>query len=90
MDMNSFVWVSEKQIGALGGARFSFSATLPIANNSLSSDTAGALSGGGGFADSMRRTGSALSVGNTYVLPLTPRAIWCLTVSSMDLSRRRS
>ena len=52
MDMNSFVWVSEKQIGALGGARFSLSATLPIANNSLTSDTQGALSGGGGFADS--------------------------------------
>ena len=52
MDMNSFVWVSEKQIGALGGARFSSSATLPIANNSLTSDTKGALSGGGGFADS--------------------------------------
>lgn len=52
MDMNSFVWVSGKQIEALGGARFSCSATLPIANNSLSSDAEGALSGGGGFADS--------------------------------------
>jgi hypothetical protein len=52
MDMNSFVWVSKKQIGILGGARFSVSATLPIANNSLTSDTEGALSGGGGFADS--------------------------------------
>jgi hypothetical protein len=52
MDMNSFVWVSEKQIGTLGGARFSMSATLPIANNSLTSDAQGALSGGGGFADS--------------------------------------
>jgi len=52
MLMNSFVWVSEKQMGALGGARFSSSATLPIANNSLSSDIKGALSGGGGFADS--------------------------------------
>ena len=41
MDMNSFVWVSERQIEMLGGARFSFSATLPIANNSLTSDTAG-------------------------------------------------
>jgi hypothetical protein len=46
------VWVSGKQIETLGGARFSFSATLPIANNSLSSDSEGALSGGGGFADS--------------------------------------
>jgi hypothetical protein len=52
MDMNSFVWVSEKQIGTLGGARLSMSATLPIANNSLTSDVQGALSGGGGFADS--------------------------------------
>ena len=52
MDMNSFVWVSGKRIGALGGAKFSSSATLPIANNSLSSDAEGALSGGGGFADS--------------------------------------
>lgn len=52
MDMNSFVWVSKKQIKMLGGARLSVSATLPIANNSLTSDVEGALSGGGGFADS--------------------------------------
>ena len=52
MDMNSFVWVSKKEIGALGLAVFSASATLPIANNSLTSDVNGALSGGGGFADS--------------------------------------
>jgi hypothetical protein len=52
MDMNSFVWVSKKQIEILGGATFSLSATLPIANNSLTSDAEGALSGGGGFADS--------------------------------------
>jgi hypothetical protein len=52
MDMNSFVWVGGNRIAALGGARFSFSATLPIANNSLTSDTKGARSGGGGFADS--------------------------------------
>jgi hypothetical protein len=52
MDMNSFVWVSKKEIGLLGGAVFSASATLPIANNSLTSDVHGALSGGGGFADS--------------------------------------
>jgi hypothetical protein len=50
MDMNSFVWVSKKEI--LGGARFSLSATLPVANNSLTSDAVGAISGGGGFADS--------------------------------------
>ena len=29
MDMNSFVWASRKEI--LGGARYSISATLPIA-----------------------------------------------------------
>ncbi len=52
MDMNSFVWVSKKEIAFLGGAVFSASATLPIANNSLTSDVNGALSGGGGFADS--------------------------------------
>jgi hypothetical protein len=50
MDMNSFVWVSKKKI--LGGAKFSMSATLPIAKNSLTSDVVGAISGGGGFADS--------------------------------------
>jgi hypothetical protein len=50
MDMNSFIWVSRKEI--LGGAKFSLSATLPIANNSLTSDTVGAISCGGGFADS--------------------------------------
>ena len=52
MDMNSFIWVSKKEIGLLGGAVLSASATLPIANNSLTSDVNGALSGGGGFADS--------------------------------------
>jgi len=52
MDMNSFVWVSKKQIDLLRGAVFSASATLPIANNSLTSDVHGPLSGGGGFADS--------------------------------------
>jgi hypothetical protein len=50
MDLNSFVWVSKREI--LGGAKFSMSATLPVANNSLSSDVVGAISGGGGFADS--------------------------------------
>jgi hypothetical protein len=52
MDMNSFVWVSNKEISLLGGVVFSASATLPIANNSLTSDVQGTLSGGGGFADS--------------------------------------
>jgi hypothetical protein len=52
MDMNSFVWVRKRGLGRLGGAKFSFSATLPVANNSLTSDIHGSLSGGGGFADS--------------------------------------
>ena len=51
MDMNTFAWVSEP-IGPLGGAKFSLAATIPIANNSLASDVAGSLSGGGGLADS--------------------------------------
>ena len=50
MDMNSFIWVSKRKL--LGGAKFSMSATLPIANNSLSSDSSGPVSGGSGFADS--------------------------------------
>jgi hypothetical protein len=50
LDMNSFIWVTSRTI--LGGARFSLSATLPIANNSLTSDEAGGLGGGGGFGDS--------------------------------------
>lgn len=50
MDMNSVVWVSGKKI--LGGARYSASVTIPIANNSLASDSAGAIGGGGGLADS--------------------------------------
>src|SRR5215204_5225255 len=50
MDMNGFVWASARQV--LGGARMAASATLPIANNSLASDAAGSISGGGGFADS--------------------------------------
>jgi len=52
MDLNSFAWVSKGTIGLLGGAVFSASATLPVANNSLTSDLVGPLSGGGGFADS--------------------------------------
>jgi hypothetical protein len=50
MDMNSLIWVSGREI--LGGAKFSMSATLPVANNSLTSDITGRISGGGGFADS--------------------------------------
>jgi hypothetical protein len=52
MDMNSFVWVSKKTIKILGDAKFSLSATLPIANNSLTSAVQGPIGGGGGFADS--------------------------------------
>jgi hypothetical protein len=51
LDMNTFVWASSEQIAALGGARFSSAATIPIANNSLSSSTQGAISGGGGLGD---------------------------------------
>lgn len=50
LDMNSFVWVSNKEI--LGGARFSMSATLPIAKNSLTNDATGPISGNSGFGDS--------------------------------------
>lgn len=49
LDMNSIIWVSKKEI--LGGAKFSISATLPIAKNSLTNDTTGPVSGGGGFGD---------------------------------------
>lgn len=52
MDMNSIIWVSNSKIPALGGAVYSCVATLPIANNSLTSDEDGPISGGGGFADS--------------------------------------
>jgi hypothetical protein len=51
MDMNTFAWVSEP-LERLGGAKYSIAATIPIANNSLASDVAGSLSGGGGLADS--------------------------------------
>lgn len=57
MDMNSFVWVSKNKIRLLGNPVFSASATLPIANNSLTSDIQGAISGGGGFADSFYQPG---------------------------------
>lgn len=50
MDMNSLIWVSKREI--LGGGKFSMSATLPVAKHSLTSDAVGAISGGGGFADS--------------------------------------
>ena len=50
MDMNTIAWVAKKRV--LGEAKFSMAATIPIANNSLSSDLNGAISGGGGLADS--------------------------------------
>ena len=50
MDMNSLAWVSGEKI--LGGAKFSVTATFPLARNSLTSDFTGPVSGGGGFADS--------------------------------------
>jgi len=52
MDMNSVVWVSKWKLDILGGPVFSMSATIPIANNSLTSDIEGGISGGGGLADS--------------------------------------
>jgi len=52
MDMNSLVWVGGGKIDFLGGPLFSVSATIPIANNSLTSDIEGGISGGGGLADS--------------------------------------
>lgn len=52
MDMNSLVWVSQQKIDAIGGPLFSMSATIPVANNSLTSDVKGGISGGGGLADS--------------------------------------
>jgi len=50
MDMNTLVWVSAKKY--LGDAKFSMSATIPFANNSLESTIAGHISGGEGLADS--------------------------------------
>ena len=50
MDMNTLTWVSQQKLP--GGAAFSAAATLPFAKNNLTSDIAGRVSGGGGFADS--------------------------------------
>lgn len=49
LDMNTIGWVSKKTF--LGGAKFSMTATLPLAKNSLTSDVTGPVSGGGGFGD---------------------------------------
>ena len=50
MDLNTIAWASRKPL--LLGARVAVVASLPIANNSLTSDVLGPQSGGGGFADS--------------------------------------
>jgi hypothetical protein len=52
MDLNTLVWVSDKKLWFLGDAVPSASATLPVANNSLTSSAQGEISGGGGLADS--------------------------------------
>ena len=49
LDMNSIVWVSKKEL--LGGAKFSMSATFPIARNSLTNDATGPVSGASGLGD---------------------------------------
>jgi hypothetical protein len=49
MDMNSFIWASRRTIV---GARYSATATIPLARNSLTSDVHGRISGGSGLADS--------------------------------------
>jgi hypothetical protein len=51
LDMNTVLWAGSQEIAALGNARFSLAATIPIANNSLSSSTQGAISAGGGLGD---------------------------------------
>lgn len=51
LDMNTVLWASSQEIAGLGNARFSSAATIPIANNSLSSSTQGAIGGGGGMGD---------------------------------------
>jgi hypothetical protein len=48
MDLNSIAWISDWTIL---GAVYSASATLPIATNSLTSETYGTISGGTGLAD---------------------------------------
>jgi hypothetical protein len=49
--MNGFVWTSDRPLTALGDARFSTGVTVPLANNALSSDTKGEISGGAGLGD---------------------------------------
>ncbi|HEY6563097.1 MAG TPA: transporter, partial [Pirellulaceae bacterium] len=50
MDLNTLAWTSNWSLP--GGTTFSASATIPVARNSLDSDLAGNISGGGGLADS--------------------------------------
>jgi len=50
MDLNTLAWTSNWSLP--GGTTFSASATIPVARNSLTSDLAGDISGGGGLADS--------------------------------------
>jgi hypothetical protein len=50
LDMNTFIWVSDK-IAALGDAKFSAVATVPLARNSLTSDEVGQISGATGLGD---------------------------------------
>jgi hypothetical protein len=50
LDMNTIIWVSDK-IAALGDAKFSAAATLPLARNSLTSDEIGQISGATGLGD---------------------------------------
>jgi hypothetical protein len=51
LDMNTVLWASDHPVEALADGRFSAALTVPIANNSLSSSTQGAISGGGGLGD---------------------------------------
>jgi hypothetical protein len=50
LDMNTIIWVSDK-IAALGDAKYSAAATLPLARNSLTSDEVGQISGAAGLGD---------------------------------------
>lgn len=49
MDLNSVIWASRR---TMLGARYSATATIPVARNSLTSDVHGRISGGSGLADS--------------------------------------
>ena len=56
IDLNTLTWVSRNE--RLGGAKLSMAATLLVSSNSLQSDTAGAISSGGGFGKVMTPTGT--------------------------------